>query len=369
MADAVCPFVYWSQTKSTIHLKIDLRDVEDPDIDLLPEQLSFEAKALGNSGSQLYAFKLNWYQLVNPDETKYHLSDRNVQITLAKEDEEWWPHLTRERIKLSWLRVDFDRWRSESDDEAEGRGRDGRLPGRDDAGGRAAGPQSRLENFRESYLMMYNLWQLLGFTVILGKLGFRYYLEGQDSLTRAYDTAGLNMKLAQGLQVLEILHPLLGMTRGGVLEPLMQVSGRNLMLFIVLEGEQRLQTKPAVFYLFVVWSLVELVRYPYYTLRLVRREVSVLTWLRYTIWIPLYPLGFITEGVLYLRSLPYFEETGKFSVSMPNALNFAFHFPTFIKCFLFFAFLPGMFVVMRHNVSAAQECNWAEACEQGPRLQ
>ena len=31
------------------------------------------------------------------------------------------------------------------------------------------------------------------------------------------------MKLAQGLQVLEILHPLFGMTRGGVLEPLMQV--------------------------------------------------------------------------------------------------------------------------------------------------
>ena len=32
------------------------------------------------------------------------------------------------------------------------------------------------------------------------------------------------------------------------------------MLFAVLEGEPRMQTKPAVFYLFVVWSLVELVR-------------------------------------------------------------------------------------------------------------
>ena len=34
------------------------------------------------------------------------------------------------------------------------------------------------------------------------------------------------MKLAQGLQVLEVLHPLFGMTRGGVIEPLMQVGWR-----------------------------------------------------------------------------------------------------------------------------------------------
>ena len=39
-----------------------------------------------------------------------------------------------------------------------------------------------------------------------------------------------------------------------------QVSARNLVLFVVLEGEPRLQTKPAVFYLFVVWSLVEIIR-------------------------------------------------------------------------------------------------------------
>ena len=43
------------------------------------------------------------------------------------------------------------------------------------------------------------------------------------------------------------------------------------------------------------------VRYPFYTLRIIHREVSFVTWLRYTIWIPLYPLGVITEGVLYLR--------------------------------------------------------------------
>lgn len=42
-------------------------------------------------------------------------------------------------------------------------------------------------------------------------------------------------------------------------------------------------------------------RYPYYMLRVYDVEISFLTWLRYTIWIPLYPLGFICEGVVVLR--------------------------------------------------------------------
>ena len=32
---------------------------------------------------------------------------------------------------------------------------------------------------------------------------------------------------------------------------------------------------------------------------------------RYTLWIPLFPLGFICEGVIALRNIPYFEETEK----------------------------------------------------------
>ena len=38
-----------------------------------------------------------------------------------------------------------------------------------------------VNNFRESYLIMYNLWQLLGFAVILGKLALSYRLHGQGN--------------------------------------------------------------------------------------------------------------------------------------------------------------------------------------------
>ena len=41
-----------------------------------------------------------------------------------------------------------------------------------------------------------------------------------------------------------------------------------------------------------------------------------------------------------ILAVPYFEETGKLSMSLPNRLNFAFHFPSFLRLYMI-AFLPG----------------------------
>lgn len=38
-------------------------------------------------------------------------------------------------------------------------------------------------------------------------------------------------------------------------------------------------------------------RYPFYMLSCIDMDWSVLTWLRYTMWIPLYPLGCLSEGI------------------------------------------------------------------------
>ena len=70
--------------------------------------------------------------------------------------------------------------------------------------------------------------------------------------------------------------------------------------------------------------------------------------LRYTAWIPLYPAGFVCEGVIMLRNIPYFEETGLFSVALPNTFNFAFHFPTLLRTFLLFGFFPVLYTMMNY---------------------
>lgn len=40
-----------------------------------------------------------------------------------------------------------------------------------------------------------------------------------------------------------------------------------------------------------------LIRYPYYALAVLKKEVWWVTWLRYSLWVPLYPFGFGFEGI------------------------------------------------------------------------
>ena len=41
-----------------------------------------------------------------------------------------------------------------------------------------------------------------------------------------------------------------------------------------------MQTKPVVFYLFMTYCVIELVRYPYYLLRVYDMDIGLITWLR-----------------------------------------------------------------------------------------
>lgn len=65
-------------------------------------------------------------------------------------------------------------------------------------------------------------------------------------------------------------------------------------------------------------------------------------------WIPLYPAGFVCEGVIFLRNIPYFEETKTFTIELPNAANFSFHFPTLLRVYLLFVFFPILYTMMQH---------------------
>ena len=93
-------------------------------------------------------------------------------------------------------------------------------------------------------------------------------------------------------------------------------------------------------------------RYPFYILTLLNKDVYVLTWLRYTAWILLYPAGIATEGDLWVcifffltplflliasiiyHSLPHVTRTEIWSLRMPNNLKFAFDFVAFLWIYL-----------------------------------
>lgn len=250
-----------------------------------------------------------------------------------------------------WLKIDFDRWKSEDmDDEDEDENRRNIMKDYPDMYDRLQKEELgfRRESLKKVYLIFYNLFQFIGFTYVLTVMGIRYYRDGEDSMPGTYEAVGNAFKFIQLLQYLEVMHPIFGYTKGGALMSFIQVSGRNFILFAMLEHEPRMLTKPVVFYLFIVWAAIEIVRYPYYLTQLFKFEIGILTWLRYTMWIPLYPLGVLCEGIIILRNIPYFEETKRLSIEMPNKLNWTFHMPTFLYLYLTFLILPGIIFIMSH---------------------
>ena len=81
-----------------------------------------------------------------------------------------------------------------------------------------------------------------------------------DFLPNAYQSVSNALKFCQLMQILEILHPLFGYTKGSVLEAVIQVGGRFIILFGLIEAEPRVQPMPVVFYLIACWSFVEIFR-------------------------------------------------------------------------------------------------------------
>lgn len=259
--------------------------------------------------------------------------------------------------KPSWLRIDFDRWIIENDVEEEEEEEDEPRDVMKDYP--EMYDQLHKEEFgykkeqgQKVYLIFYNLFQFIGYFFILLVIGIRYYRDGAKSISGTYEAIGNCFKFCQLMQFLEVMHPMFGYTRGSVLMPLIQVTGRGFILFINIDGEERMQIKPVIFYLFIVWSIIEIFRYPFYITNLINKKIKILTWLRYTIWIPLYPIGVLCEGIIILRNIPYFYETKRYTVEMPNYLNFTFNMTLFMKIYLIILILPGVYFMMSYMSKA-----------------
>lgn len=343
------PFVYWAQTDMKITLKIDLRNVQSPVVDLKEKSLEFSAIGVGAQGEKKYSAFLDFYGYIDTDNSQYRILDRHVEFSLIKINSEFWERLLEDPIKHAWLKIDFDKWVHEEDLSEEARDIMDDYPDLfDKIKGEEMGWTSKRESIKKVYLFLYNLWQFVGFLYIMSVMVTRYIKDGPDSMEGTYDNVWKMMSLCLATQFLEVFHNMAGYSKGSVVEALMQTCMRAMIFFCLIQGEERMQTKPVIFYLFLVWSMIELVRYPYYMLRVYDVEIGFLTWLRYTIWIPLYPLGFIFEGVVMLRDIPYFEETEKFTMTLPNSLNFGFHFPSLLRIYLLFFFFPAMYKMMTH---------------------
>ncbi|XP_038669353.1 very-long-chain (3R)-3-hydroxyacyl-CoA dehydratase isoform X2 [Scyliorhinus canicula] len=342
---SLTPHVYWAQRHSELYLRVDLSGVQKPDIKITENTLSFRAHGHGAKGDNAYEFHLTFLEPVNP-EPAFRATERQVTITVKKSENRWWDRLTKQEKKPIFLVPDFDRWLDESDAEMELQAKE------EEKEINRISLESRLQEnsyvtMRKGYLFMYNLVQFLGFSWIFVNMTVRLFVLGQDSLFDTFHAVGDVINFCQMFATLEVINPLLGLVKTGLVPAVIQVIGRNMVLFVVIGSQEEMQSKAAVFVVFYLWSIIEIFRYPYYMLSCIGTEWRMLTWIRYTIWIPLYPLGVLAEAVCVVQSIAYFDETGRFSILLPNPFNISFSFSYFLRGYLIVMFL-GLFINFRH---------------------
>ncbi|ESO92520.1 hypothetical protein LOTGIDRAFT_120462 [Lottia gigantea] len=300
MAEFLSPFVFWGQNSKSVSLRVDLRDVKNETVNIDENSIQFDATAVGLKGNHKYKFDIDFYLPVDPKESSYKVTEKCVEFELKKEGEdEVWPRLTEKQVKLPWLKIDFDKFQLEDDSDNENKNVSTtkffksslkKMRRRKRSG------NIKPFDFKLTYTLLYNLFQFVGFLFIFVKLQYQYYQHGEEAKKIAFEDVGSQIMLCQIIAVLEIIHPMIGLVKTGWIAPLAQVFGINFILFVLIFQEQQLQHAPVTWYLFTVWSFIELVRYPYYMLSSANIDIGLLTWLRYTLWIPLYPIGFLLEG-------------------------------------------------------------------------
>ncbi|KDP44189.1 hypothetical protein JCGZ_05656 [Jatropha curcas] len=179
------------------------------------------------------------------------------------------------------------------------------------------------------YLLTYNSLQAFGWTIALFRILSSFI--SSRSINGAYASAGELICLLQVAAFLEVIHGALGIVPSGFLFPLMQWGGRTHFVFYV-RNIVEVRELPSVFITFLVWSLAEVIRYSHYALNCLGNCPSWLTYLRYTAFIVLYPIG-ILPGEMWLmyQGIPFAKKNHLYA-SLFSALPFSY--TDFIKAVL-----------------------------------
>ncbi|KAG9509947.1 Very-long-chain (3R)-3-hydroxyacyl-CoA dehydratase [Fragariocoptes setiger] len=206
-----------------------------------------------------------------------------------------------------------------------------------------------LNHFSKIYLILYNVSIFAGFAYVYSMLIYRAI--GRDSiyLDRGSITSVCDIvRVLTFTQFLECAHPLMGLVPGGPFVPFAQLIGRALIMIFLYDTKIQSSSSPWIFCLFVVWSSIEVIRYPYYALRVLKLELPCLTWLRYSLFLPLYPCGGLCENMVMLYCARHYEKNHSYQYMLPNALNISFSLAFCIQAYLIFLLHPTILMLMRY---------------------
>lgn len=241
----------------------------------------------------------------------------------------------------------------------------------------------------KGYLVLYNLACAAGWSFIIYEMAQHFMAAPKGDYWQAastlYPRVEKPLKIVQTAAILEIVHSMVGLVRSPVATTFMQVFSRLFILWGITNIAPASQTHWCFALMCASWASVEPPRYFFYLVKLLGSVPGALTWLRYSLFIILYPTGITGEcnasflgrcqllatllvvssrlsfrlrcflfcslagEVLSLwHALPLVEKSKIFSFSLPNAWNIAFSYHYFLLFILIGLYPFGSWVMYSH---------------------
>ncbi|EGV65511.1 p23 chaperone protein wos2 [Yamadazyma tenuis] len=140
---ALTPTVRWAQrsnasdeTKNIVFLTIEVFDVKNVQVDLTSTTLTFSADSQNSDNK--YEWKVEFFDEIDTENSKKNLgagSHVSLLLRKAKKQEEYWPRLTKEKVKYRNIKTDFDKWVEEDEQDEKEEEPDLGMGGMPGAGG------------------------------------------------------------------------------------------------------------------------------------------------------------------------------------------------------------------------------------------
>ncbi|XP_014679176.1 PREDICTED: very-long-chain (3R)-3-hydroxyacyl-CoA dehydratase 2-like [Priapulus caudatus] len=206
--------------------------------------------------------------------------------------------------------------------------------------------QNTMGRFSKGYLVLYNIAMAFGWAAI-GLMLIRHYVY-ERSYFGLYRSVEPLLKVFQTAAVLEVVHCAVGLVRSSVYLTAMQVYSRVFLVWGIIVSVPDVGDKAGIVGCLTAWTVTEVVRYSFYAFTLVDALPRALLWCRYTLFLPLYPIGVTGELLTIWNALPTLQRTRMYSIELPNAANisFSYYYYVLFVCMSYVPIFPQLYCHM-----------------------
>lgn len=162
-----------------------------------------------------------------------------------------------------------------------------------------------------TYLALYNVLSAAAWAYFGCSFLHHLFSAGFHHVELTFAPTVKTLAYVQTAAVLEIAHVVLGWVPSQLLSTVMQIASRLFVVWLPAYWMELGEVTPLGYSLIAIaWTLSDLTRYIYYVCGLLGRTPYVITWLRYTLFLVLYPMGTLGEMYLISKASVAFAELG-----------------------------------------------------------